>query len=163
MDARGQETVSPTPDRRRDKVTLHTGSGVGGNNVATCRNKLNSGGTDWARDSPEVTQSQDGKPHNITWQPPSDPHGPHPGIQVLSPTQAIGVPSRGHSASNRISLDFSRGQLMASRRNMPLLEAPGITRAWPERGPWLPGHLPSCGTGARNSSWDISDSWSWRG
>lgn len=44
MDTRGQETVSPTPNRRGDKVTLHKGSGVGGNNVATCRNKLNSGG-----------------------------------------------------------------------------------------------------------------------
>lgn len=23
-------------------------------------------GTEWAKDSPEVTQSQDGRPHNIT-------------------------------------------------------------------------------------------------
>lgn len=57
MDTRGQETVSPTPNRRGDKVTLHKGSRVGGNNVATCRNKLNSGGTEWARDSPEITES----------------------------------------------------------------------------------------------------------
>lgn len=41
---------------------------------ADCRNNLNSiipflqevEGTEWASDSPEVTQSQDWKPHNLT-------------------------------------------------------------------------------------------------
>lgn len=62
------------PDGRTDKVTCTRAVGSEGMSEANCGNNLNSiipflqevEGTEWASDSPEVTQSQDWKPHNLT-------------------------------------------------------------------------------------------------
>lgn len=60
---------------------------------ADCSNNLNSiipfsqevEGTEWASDSPEVTQSQDWKPHNLTCLVAPTPHPP-PRAQALTLT-----------------------------------------------------------------------------